>query len=374
MSINTEHHPKAELAILYRKEIHKAVNELSQYHEEYGSLILSVLEENPKINPEELKEIVFEKFERDYKPYNDQRLNDALIEVSVLGIDAVDELKAIIDVLGSTIDLEAAKEKLADKYGEKLDGKNTTLQSYRNESTFSAPINNSNENSHDREILISAGQSALQGIKPKDELNVDVEDFSAQNLSESKQEQKEVITKVPIGDGRYEYAYGGKNFYSYDAAERARNSESYDTLKASPLQTKDFQNHRLEEALSGIKTGVVTGYIQIAISLVAVVFLTIVAVSKDNLFSSDVLELLLPWYLITALLVFLVYKLKNKSYFAAIALFTIVIAPPIGLGILVGPFEAIRGGLWTILFGYGFYRGVYGTKLYRQIIKEQGEI
>ena len=68
MSLDTKNYPKAELAISYRKEINNTVQELIQYHEEYGSLILSVLEENPKINPDELKGIVFDKFERDYKP------------------------------------------------------------------------------------------------------------------------------------------------------------------------------------------------------------------------------------------------------------------------------------------------------------------
>lgn len=373
MSLNTGKHTKAELAILYRKEIENAVHELSQYHEEYGSLILSVLEENPQINPEELKEIVFEKFERDYKPYSDQRLNDALIDVSVLGLEAVEELKAIIDVLGSTIDLDAAKKKLAEKYGGKLDGKNKTSQSYAEEDTFSVTVNDRNENSFDKEILISSGQAALQGIKPKDELNVDEEGISSKNLSDLNLEQKETITKVSIGNGRYEYVYGGKNYYSYDAAERARDSESFNTLKPSPLQTSDFQDKKLEEALSGIKTGVVTGYIQIAFALLAVIFFTALASSQSrNFILTENLELILA-YLWVGLLIILVSKLKNKSYFAAVTLLTLTIAPTFLELFFFGVSDAFRGLIWTIIFGYGFYRGVYGTKLYRQVMKEQGK-
>ena len=373
MTLNTENFPKAELAISYRKDIQNAVNELSHYHEEYGSLILSMLEENPQINPEELKEIVFEKFERDYKPYNDQRLNDALIEVSVLGLDAVEELKAIIDVLGSTIDLDAAKEKLAEKYGGKLDEKNKTLQSNTDEGTFAVTVNDRNENSFDKEILISAGQSALQGINPKDELNLDVEGISAQNLSDLNPEQKETITKVSIGDGRYEYVYGGKNYYSYDAAERARDSDSYNTLKTPPLKSSDIHDKRLEEALSGIKTGVVTGYIQIIFALLVVIFFTAFASSQSrNFILTEHLELILA-YLWIGLLIILVSKLKNKSYFAAVTLFILTIAPTFLELFFFGISDAFRGLIWTIIFGYGFYRGVNGTKLYQQIMKEQGK-
>lgn len=340
MTINTENFPKAELAITYRKDICKAVNELSQYHEEYGSLILSALEENPQITADELKEIIFQRFDRDYKPYEDQKLNDALVDVSILGVEAVAEMKSIIDILGDTTDLVEAKKLLGIKYG------NTPPE---------------------RDINLST----------KDEVtDLDVETASINPLEPELIDEEFKIFKVRKTTGANEYKWNGKSFYNYErakeAAKKAKESGSYDTLKPSLFETSEYQDQKLVKALGGIKTGVITGYVQIAFALIAGIFFTFVALSKSRSFTlSDNLEILF-FYIWAGLLGFLVFKLKQKSYFAAVTLFSLTVAPPVLELFFVGVLDGLRGLIWTIIFGYGFYRGVQGTKQYRQIMKAQG--
>jgi hypothetical protein len=358
MSLNTENYPKAELAISYRKEIYNAVDELSQYHEEYGSLILSVLEENPQIKPNELKEIVFEKFERDYKPYKDQRLNDALVEVSILGLDAVEELKSIIDVLGSTIDLDSAKERLAKKYGKNLSEPDRSKQNDRHKNQETAEFD---EAKNDKNSLINAGQSALQGIRPKEDLDVDVDvTFADEIKSDLKPKLSEEISKVSIGDERYEYNYDGKNYYSYEAANRAKESGSYNTPDSSDFVEKRSESRKKESSISSavsyIRLAGWFGIISLAISFYMFFF-------EGRMYRGMDQGLVLLELVISC---FLVWGVFAKSRVAATLLLILFVGSKIVM-ISLEPRAALGNPLVLIGFFAAYVAGVIGTFRYHKL-------
>lgn len=116
MTIDPQNYPKADLAVRYRSDIQDAVKDLDKYLPQYETLVLDTLESNPQIDAQSLKEIVFAAHDAEYRVYENDALNDALVELSHFGKEAVAELKHAIDVLGETLDLEKAKSEIAIKY------------------------------------------------------------------------------------------------------------------------------------------------------------------------------------------------------------------------------------------------------------------
>lgn len=116
MRIDPQNYPKADLAVRYRSDIQDAIKALDKYLPRYETVLLDTLESNPQVDAQSLKEFVFAAHDADYRVYENDALNDALVELSHFGNEAVEELKQAIDVLGETLDLETAKGAIATKY------------------------------------------------------------------------------------------------------------------------------------------------------------------------------------------------------------------------------------------------------------------
>jgi len=114
--LDTSDHPNAEIAIKYRKDIQQVLEELTQYLPEYEVLILNTLEKNPQIAPEQLKQLCHDAHAADYYIYDQPELNEALVEVLILGKEAVESFKKSIEILGETADIELIKADLGERY------------------------------------------------------------------------------------------------------------------------------------------------------------------------------------------------------------------------------------------------------------------
>lgn len=124
-------HPNAETAIRYRQDIQQLLVELGDCVTEHESLILDALEDNPRLPSERLRDMCLEaQAQRQYIPYDprlvefyiydDPELNEALIEISELGEEAVNSFKSSIEVLGDTANVTLIKADLFHKYSSQL--------------------------------------------------------------------------------------------------------------------------------------------------------------------------------------------------------------------------------------------------------------
>lgn len=378
LGIDVSAYPKAGLAIKYRPDIQRVITELQAYFPEYSRLVVDTLETQPQIDTDSLKQLVYQEHDADYSVYENPIFNDALIEAAKLGQDAKKEMKEVLDILGDTADISSIMESLSSKYSQ------SKLRANQHESKATNNTDISSNGSSAESLSASRSESLIDTELPESLRNLSANDTQTDN-------SEEAIHNRTNPSGSSEYEFDGKHYYSQQAAERARqlkygtsNDENFQLPPSSSLRDSNSEKSHLaanevsdeefemKAAIDKIKTAITAGNIQMIIAILICLGLTGIAVSESySLFTSGGWATLLPFYIWAVLVSVLVYWLKRRSHVAAISLFLLVIAPPILGGIFIGPFEVVRGGIWTVLFGWAYFRGVQGTLRYRVLTNDK---
>ena len=371
MQIDTSKHAKAALAIQYRSDIQTLINELQHYFPEYELLLLDSLESNPQISAEALKEKIFEAHDEDYSIYDNQRFNEALLEISRLGSEAKQEMREALDVLGDTADIDVITKKLVGKYGK------LSVQSQASLPPESiSPLADRNDSLHNRDY-----GAALQGInsdnhenssqtaKSKPNTESDIQN-AARRLLEKYGERHltDLMTKFGIKrqyvgpKSGYHYFWNGKRYDSLEDAVIEADHETTlqdaafsDTDAIDENQLSDTKSE-IDKAVSNIKIAFWAGIISLVITIGFFIYSTQNPRSTlGNLYDEFTL-------LEIGLVAVLVWGIHLKSRTAAVLMFVLFL---LNKFFMFSEFR-VNGGviLQTLAFGTAYFLGIVGTFKY----------
>lgn len=371
MHIDTSKHAKAALAIQYRSDIQTLISELEHYFPEYELLLLDSLESNPQISPEVLKEKIFEAHDEDYSVYDNQRFNEALIEISRLGSEAKQEMREALDVLGETADIEVITKKLVRKYGKQSDLSQTSLTP----KTIS-PLADRNDALLDRDqgaalqgINTSKNENSSHRVEPKPKTESGVQS-AAQRLLAKHGEQHLTDLMIKFGIKRqyvgpktgYQYFWNGNQYDSLEDAVIAADQQT--TLQDAAFSASDAlsenqlsdTNSEIDKANSNIKIAFWAGIISLVITIGFLIYSTQNPRSSlGNLYNEFTL-------LEIGLVAVLVWGIHLKSRTAAVLMFLLFL---LNKFFMFSEFR-VNGGviLQTLAFGTAYFLGIVGTFKY----------
>lgn len=97
---------KAKLAIEYRGDLRQVYLDIKHLPQKFLLQFWQAVENDPQINAQALKEAINSDYESWLAPYEDEAVNEALSRVRLIGSQAEAEFINVVEVLGSTADLE----------------------------------------------------------------------------------------------------------------------------------------------------------------------------------------------------------------------------------------------------------------------------
>lgn len=355
MIVDAKENPKADMAIRFRKDVASLISDLENYLPDYQSVVIDMLENDPRASTESIKAAVLKAHDDAYNVYDNQAFNEALIEVSKLGKDALQELKNAIDVLGETIDLELVKQGLSDKY--------PTAEAQRKDINLSDNLSATKDLD---QLLDQESRASLQGLRP--ERDVETSNQKLSGITEQKPVTPDLknIQKVKTSSGQIVYKFNGKSYFSLEAARKVAGlyQASRNLIVKEANNEKSNKDSLIKDAERKITIGVITGSIQVVGSILFLLYFINIAGSY-----SAYADGLGHWLEAAILIVIaLTWGIHQKSRAAATASLVITLLPTV-VTLLIEPSEAYRGLLWIVLFGWGYYQAVKGTYRYHSLFE-----
>lgn len=113
--IDDEDEQAFQLIYEYDRVAHQCFEDLMWIDKELAKEFKKKIAKDPK-NPEQIRDQLKEKYEKNVSPYDSPSLNRALHEAREIGAKAEYEFKRIVEVLGEHVDVEHVINKLKEKY------------------------------------------------------------------------------------------------------------------------------------------------------------------------------------------------------------------------------------------------------------------
>jgi len=113
----TSKYQQAELAIKYRPEIREISDRYLNYPVKIRERLLGLLQADPKISVTALQAEIEHAIRQHYSPYENEKLNSALLQARDISSDAEAEFRQIVSQLGDSVSIDVLLDDLVNKYG-----------------------------------------------------------------------------------------------------------------------------------------------------------------------------------------------------------------------------------------------------------------